>query len=162
MEDGNFSVVSERDETANNAVLWGTNFNFRETEDQIKNFINTYVPIKVNPYDLNSPDLPETCKILEESQNVGPLNGFYRKIIKDLVNLETRNVDFDAGHIFEFNKDLYYKLIYFPAETILYFDRMINEIMTKITSEDPTMGSLENCIQAVSYTHLTLPTICSV
>lgn len=148
MEDGNFSAVSERDEPAKNAVLWGTNFNFRETEEQIKNFIRTYIPMKVNPYDLDSPDLPDTCKILEESESGGACKGFYWKQIKDLVNLETNNVDFDAGHIFEFNKDLYYKLIYFPAETILYFDRMINEIYVKISSEDPTSGIIENCIQA--------------
>jgi len=34
----------------------------------------------------------------------------------------------DAENIFDMDKVLYYQLIYYPAETILYFDRLINEI----------------------------------
>jgi len=34
----------------------------------------------------------------------------------------------DANHIFEMDKQLYYQLIYYPADTILYFDSIVNEI----------------------------------
>ena len=149
MEDGNFSSVSDRDDLSKNAVLWGTNFNFRETEQQIKKFIQTFVPQKVNPYDKNSPDLPDQCRMSVESEPVGNFLGVYWQQLKTLSDLETNNLDFDAGHIFEFDKNLYFKLIYFPAETILYLDRIINDFFGKIMMTDMSKNAnMEISIQA--------------
>ena len=40
--------------------------------------------------------------------------------------------------------------------------KMIEKIDEKIGSLKDKYGELPDCVEAVSYTHLTLPTICSV
>ena len=117
-------------------MFWGTNFNFRETEKQIKDFICKFKPIRVNPYDPESACIAETNKIEEESETPQELEGYYWGQLKSQLETEDYNLDFDAAHIFEFDRDLYYKLIYFPAETILYFDRIINEFYQKMQIAD--------------------------
>ena len=143
------SAFSDKDEPMNNAVFWGTNFNFRETEQQIKEFIKTFKPLKVNSYDPNSGYIGWNMSIQEEDQNGMEDNGYYIKLLKSQFELERYNLDIDASHLFEFDQDLYYKLIYFPAETILYFDRIINEYYQKIMMNDISCNAgLEHNFQA--------------
>lgn len=94
----------------------------------------------MNPYDPRSGLLPTSNLIEEEMPEGQNYLGHYWNELKSQYELESFNLDFDAGHIFEFDRDLYYKLIYFPAETILYFDRIINEFYQKDLVRDISRG----------------------
>ena len=121
-------------------MLWGTNFNFRETESQIKTFIKNFEPRLVNPFDPESDFMvvEQGNRIELENETLPNHKGYYWKTLMELLDTERYNLDFDAGHIYEFDRDLYHKLIYFPAETILYFDRIINELYQKVLAVDIT------------------------
>ena len=55
-------------------------------------------------------------------------------------------VNVEAEHIFEFERLLYYQLIYYPAETILYFDRVFNDIFKEDFLEETERLQFENSI----------------
>lgn len=143
------SAYSDKDDHLNNAVFWGTNFNFRETEQQIKEFIQNYRPLKVNPYDPHSPYVVDTGPELQiEGEGIEDCRGMYWQMLKTQLELDSFDLDLNAAHIFEFDRNLYYKLIYFPAETILYFDRIINEFYHKMMAHDTSRNPQEHTFQA--------------
>lgn len=104
----------------------------------------------MNPYDPNSPFLVvENEPIIPESDIMNEHDGFYWRQLKLLIATDNFNLDFDAAHIYEFDRDLYHKLIYFPAETILYFDRIINEFFQREGANDTSKNICsEHTVQA--------------
>lgn len=124
----NLSVVSE-DEQVYIAVLWGTNFDVKEVEGKIKNFIKNYQP---------------ATAVIEEDN---PLN-YYMAKLKNIKETELYYLNVDCHHIFEMDKLLYYQLIYYPPETILYFDRIINDIYKETFLEENEKANFENQILA--------------
>lgn len=121
-------MVSE-DEQVYIAVLWGTNFDVKEVEGKIKNFIKNYQP---------------ATAVIEEDN---PLN-YYMAKLKNIKETELYYLNVDCHHIFEMDKLLYYQLIYYPPETILYFDRIINDIYKETFLEENEKANFENQILA--------------
>ena len=148
-DDGNLSLYSDKDDQLNNAVFWGTNFNFRETEQQIKEFIRSYRPLRVNPYDPKSPYIVDTGPEMQLETDEGEeCRGIYWAMLKTQLEIECFDLNLDASHIFEFDRNLYFKLIYFPAETILYIDRIINEFYQRLMAHDMSRNLQEHTFQA--------------
>lgn len=122
----NLSVVSEDDQVAI-AVLWGTNFDVKEVEGKIKNFIKNYQP---------------SSSMAEE----GNVLNYYMYKLKQIKETEQYNLNVDSEHIHEMDKMLYYQLIYYPAEAILYFDRVINEIYKDTFLDEQDKATFESGI----------------
>ena len=56
-------------------------------------------------------------------------------------------VNVDARHIFSFDKTLYYQLIYYPPETIMYFDKIFDDIYkSKFLVTEAEKDNFENQI----------------
>ncbi len=55
-------------------------------------------------------------------------------------------VNVDAIHIYEFDKKMYNQLVYYPAEMILYFDKVLNELYRSILLTDEEAAQFENNI----------------
>lgn len=124
----NLSVASEEDQTAI-AVLWGTNFDVKEVEGKIRNFIKEYHPKNDNSME-------------EEGNHLK----YYMYKMSQIKETDLFYLNVDAENIFEMDKILYYQLIYYPAETILYFDRVVNDIYKETFLDEGERAAFENGI----------------
>jgi len=98
----------------NSEVIWGTNINAKDVEEKFVAFLKTY----------QSNDLDT------ESDNIGqPL---YLTKLHRLHTYEQYYLDVDADHIYQFDKQLYQQLVFFPSDVILYFDRGASRLYKEI------------------------------
>lgn len=129
----NYSVVSD-DNQESIAVLWGTNFDVKKVESKIRSFIIEFG---------QSPDLSLEMEL--EEQRMG--RSLYLRKLDQVRETEQYFVTVDATHVFEFDKNLYFQLIYYPAETIVYFDHILNDIYKEnILEGEDEKDSFENSI----------------
>lgn len=70
----------------------------------------------------------------------------YMKKLRQVRETDQFFVSVNAEHIFEFDRLLYYQLIYYPAETILYFDRVIMDIYKEKMLNETQRLQFENSI----------------
>lgn len=113
---GSSSVISD-DDQGNVAVLWGTNFDVNEVEQKIRKFIHHFMPT----------DHDELAGIygIEGPQPNSP--SYYMSKLKQVKETEQYHVNINASHIWIFDSTMYKQLIFYPAEMILYLDKVLND-----------------------------------
>ena len=82
-------------------VLWGTNINTNDLQQQLKEFLLTFV---------------------EQSNNDLNAEPFYITKLKEMAETEDYTLNVDCGHLYEFKRSLYKQLEDYPADVIPIFD----------------------------------------
>lgn len=55
----------------------------------------------------------------------------YRNQLNDMELMENSIFEVQGRHLKEYNQELYYQFIYFPAEMIVYFDYVIHDLYSR-------------------------------
>lgn len=90
--------------SSNTQVLWGTNINTNDIQQQLKEFLMTHTIMPEGDVD---------------NFNVEP---YYITKLKEMMETEDYTLDVDCGHLYDFNKQLYKQLEDYPADVIPIFD----------------------------------------
>jgi DNA replication licensing factor MCM4 len=93
--------------SSNTQVLWGTNINTNDIQQQLKEFLLTYTQI------------PDQDNMADDQFNIEP---FYITKLKEMGETEDYTLNVDCGHLYEFNRNLYKQLEDYPADVIPIFD----------------------------------------
>ncbi|XP_077226022.1 minichromosome maintenance (MCM2/3/5) family protein isoform X2 [Tasmannia lanceolata] len=88
--------------------VWGTNINVQDVRSAIHRFLRHY---RDNPTDLE---------------------GKYMKAIHQILELEGESMDVDAHNIFDYDPDLYNKMVRYPLELLAMFDIALMDTATCI------------------------------
>ena len=104
----NQSGISEGEQSGS-GYIWGTRFNIDEGKKKIKKFIMEYNP-------------PNTIE--EEGEH----KSCYMRNLKNVKETDYYYIIVNAMDIFNYDTEMYFYLIKYPAETILLFDQIINQV----------------------------------
>lgn len=96
--------------SSNTQVLWGTNINTNDLQQQLKEFLLTYTIM---------PDNDQMNDIGDDQFNIEP---HYITKLKEMQETEEFTLEVDCNHIYEFKKSLYKQLEDYPADVIPIFD----------------------------------------
>lgn len=80
-----------------------------------------------------------------DEEVVSPLS-YYMQKLNQVKETDQFYVAVDAEHIHQFDSSLYFQLIYYPAECILYFDRVLNETYKDKFLDEEEREGFENTI----------------
>lgn len=101
------NIGGQNEMSSNTQVLWGTNINTNDLQQQLKEFLLTFTV------------MPENDAMADDQFNVEP---FYITKLKEMAETEEYTLDVDCSHLWEFNRTLYKQLEDYPADVIPIFD----------------------------------------
>lgn len=104
----NDSMVSEFDQSVSVGYV-GPNLTTLELETRFKNFIRSFIPKEVADEDFSD-------------------MSYYMRKLKQIKETDQYFVVINAQHLLEFQENLYWQLITFPADIIACFDKSLNDI----------------------------------
>lgn len=93
--------------------VWGTNISVRDVNASIVRFLKNF---RDDPVDLES----------------GEIEGKYMTAIRGVLELEGDWLDVDAHHVFDYDPDLYNKMVRFPLEVLAIFDIVLMDMVSNI------------------------------
>ncbi|KAL4454702.1 hypothetical protein ABPG74_021907 [Tetrahymena malaccensis] len=109
MQDGTITISGETGQ-----INWGTNINTQEVSNKFEKFLLEFKAIPTDDHDM-------------QDENASEIN-IYVERLNQMAALEQYILMFDGQHLFQFDKILYYQLIFFPAEVIQLFDKVAQTI----------------------------------
>ena len=101
------NIGGQNEMSSNTQVLWGTNINTNDIQQQLKEFLLTFTV------------MPEGDAMADDQFNVEP---HYITKLKEMQETEDYGLDVNCTHLYEFNKGLYKQLEDYPADVIPIFD----------------------------------------
>ncbi|KAL4499205.1 hypothetical protein ABPG72_006791 [Tetrahymena utriculariae] len=109
MQDGTVTMSGEAGQ-----INWGTNINTQEVSNKFEKFLLEFKALPTDDHDM-------------QDENAGEINIYVEKL-NQMAALEQYILMFDGQHLLQFDKNLYYQLIFFPAEVIQIFDKVAQSI----------------------------------
>ncbi|KAK6946291.1 MCM, AAA-lid domain [Dillenia turbinata] len=89
--------------------VWGTNISVQDVNAAIQRFLRNF-------RDNNSDDL----------------EGKYRRAIDHVIEVEGESLDVDAHDVFDYDSDLYNKMVRYPLEVLAIFDIVLMDMVSRI------------------------------
>lgn len=93
--------------------VWGTNISVQDVNGAILRFLRNF---RDAPVDLES----------------GEFEGKYMRSIRRVIEIEGDWLDVDAHHVFDYDPDLYNKMVRYPLEVLAIFDIVLMDIVAKV------------------------------
>ena len=110
-------------------VIWGTDVSISDCKEKFKRFLY------FDGFDVNDLD-PEEQQLLNDvgsdSDMLRSNKSLYMQKLEEIFTLEDPFLNVNCGHIYQFNRELYRKLVSYPQEVIPAFDMAVNEIFFEI------------------------------
>ena len=104
-------------EDATPTFVWGTNISVQDVKRQIQMFLKHF-------RDVNSSSQSQGTEIFEE--------GKYMKEINRVMEIEGEWLDVDGHDVFDYDCDLYNKMVRYPLEVLAIFDIVLMDIVSLI------------------------------
>ncbi|EAR97868.1 DNA replication licensing factor MCM4, putative (macronuclear) [Tetrahymena thermophila SB210] len=127
MQDGTATLSGET-----GYINWGTNINTQECSNKFEKFLLEFKAIPSDDHDM-----------LDE--NASEVNIYVEKF-NQMAALEQYILTFDGQHLLQFDKILYYQLIFFPAEVIQIFDKVAQSIFRERFAQNETQVEKSNSV----------------
>ena len=93
--------------------MWGTNISVQDVNAAIVRFLKNF---RDDIVDLES----------------GEIEGKYMRAIRRVLEVEGDWLDVDAHHVFDYDPDLYNKMVRYPLEVLAIFDIVLMDMVSKI------------------------------
>ncbi|XP_074275429.1 DNA replication licensing factor MCM4 [Silene latifolia] len=93
--------------------VWGTNISVQDVNASIVRFLKNF---RDDAIDLES----------------GDIEGKYMRSIRRVMEIEGDWLDVDAHHVFDYDPDLYNKMVRYPLEVLAIFDIVLMDIVAKV------------------------------
>ncbi|CAO2814977.1 unnamed protein product [Amaranthus hypochondriacus] len=93
--------------------VWGTNISVQDVNESIVRFLKNF---RDEPIDFDS----------------GEIEGKYMRSIRRVIEIEGEWLDVDAHHVFDYDPDLYNKMVRYPLEVLAIFDIVLMDIVANI------------------------------
>ncbi|KAL6514542.1 DNA replication licensing factor, mcm4 component [Orobanche gracilis] len=91
--------------------VWGTNISVQDVNAAILRFLRNF----------------------REKENPAQIEGKYMRDINHVIETEGDSIDVDAHHVFDYDSDLYMKMVRYPLEVLAIFDLVLmEEIVNRI------------------------------
>lgn len=120
------SQVSSQASTLNqHLVIWGTDVSIGQCKERFKQFLH------YNKFDLENLDNEELELIKDvgsEANEMRTVKPLYMQKLEEIYTLEDPFLNLNCHHLYEFDSDLYRKLVNYPQEVIPIFDMAVNEV----------------------------------
>ncbi|KAL9244987.1 hypothetical protein vseg_018698 [Gypsophila vaccaria] len=113
--DAGDEFMGEEDDDGDDAppmYVWGTNISVQEVNAAIVRFLKNF---REDEIDLES----------------GDIEGKYMRSIRRVMEIEGDWLDVDAHHVFDYDPDLYNKMVRYPLEVLAIFDIVLMDIVAK-------------------------------
>lgn len=92
--------------------VWGTNISVHDVNAAVERFLRHF---------------------RDQNQSQGEfVEGKYMQAIHRVVEMEGEWVDVDAHHVFDYDSDLYTKMVRYPLEVLAVFDIVVMDLVSKI------------------------------
>ncbi|KAL7082762.1 hypothetical protein ACP275_14G121900 [Erythranthe tilingii] len=88
--------------------VWGTNINKKDVKAAILRFLRNF------------------------RENPQQIEGKYMRGIDNLIEIEGDSLDVDAYHVFDYDSDLYTKMVKYPSEVLTWFGDVLTEMVSRI------------------------------
>ena len=93
--------------------VWGTNISVQDVNESIVRFLKNF---RDEPIDFDS----------------GEIEGKYMRSIRRVIEIEGEWLDVDASHVFDYDPDLYNKMVRYPLEVLAIFDIVLMDIVANV------------------------------
>lgn len=93
--------------------VWGTNISVQDVNESILRFLRNFRDASI---DLES----------------GEIEGKYMRSIRRVIEIEGDWLDVDAHHVFDYDPDLYNKMVRYPLEVLAIFDIVLMDIVARV------------------------------
>ncbi|XP_044507759.1 DNA replication licensing factor MCM4-like isoform X2 [Mangifera indica] len=97
--------------------VWGTNISFQDVKGAIQMFLKHF---------------RESAELLSGSESEVYREGKYMRTINRVLEMEGEWIDVDAHDVFDYDSDLYNKMIRYPLEVLAIFDIVLMDIVSLI------------------------------
>jgi len=124
--DINPSQISTASSTNQHLVIWGTDVSIGQCKERFKQFLcfNNF-----NLENLDTEELELIKDVASENDNLArSRKALYMQKLEEIYTLEDPFLNLNCHHLYEFDKELYRKLINYPQEVIPIFDMAVNEV----------------------------------
>ncbi|XP_078160102.1 minichromosome maintenance (MCM2/3/5) family protein [Carex rostrata] len=99
--------------------VWGTNISVQEVNGAILRFLRHFRDTRSASYSSHAADLMS--------------EGKYMRIVHRIMELEgAESLDIDAHDVFEYDPDLYHKMVRYPLEVLAIFDIVLMDLVARI------------------------------
>ncbi|KAF5745427.1 DNA replication licensing factor MCM4-like [Tripterygium wilfordii] len=99
--------------------VWGTNISVQDVKEQIHTFLRHFMENR-----RSQSQIQEFSEVYRE--------GKYMRAIQFVLELEQEWLDVDANDVFDYNTDLYNKMVRYPLEVLAIFDIVLMDIVSGI------------------------------
>lgn len=120
------SQISSQASTLNqHLVIWGTDVSIGQCKERFKQFLNF---TNFNVDNLDNDELELIKDVGSENDMMRASKALYMQKLEEIYTLEDPFLNLNCHHLYEFDKDLYRKLVSYPQEVIPIFDMAVNEV----------------------------------
>lgn len=102
--------IGQNEMSSNTQVLWGTNINTNDLQQQLKEFLLTYTI------------MPDADTMNDDGDDQFNITPYYITKLQEMQETEEYTLEVDCNHLFEYKKSLYRQLEDYPADVIPIFD----------------------------------------
>ena len=118
------SQVSTATSSNQHLVIWGTDVSIGQCKERFKTFLNYS---NFNPDNLGNEELEMIKEAGSEGDAARITKPLYMQKLEEIYTLEDPFLNLNCHHLYEFDADLYRKLVNYPQEVIPIFDMAVNE-----------------------------------
>ena len=136
------SQASAATSSQQHLVIWGTDVSIGQCKERFKQFLNY---ANFNPENLGDEELEMIREAGSETGTGRITKPLYMQKLEEIYTLEDPFLNLDCHHLYEFDADLYRKLVNYPQEVIPIFDMAVNEgecfeesALKRVTTPDET------------------------
>lgn len=118
------SQISSQASTINqHLVIWGTDVSIGQCKERFKQFLS------FSNFNLENLD-PNELELIKAGNDdqAGRRKPLYMQKLEEIYTLEDPFLNLNCQHLYEFDKELYRKLVNYPQEVIPIFDMAVNEV----------------------------------
>lgn len=89
--------------------VWGTNISVQDVNAAILRFLRNF-----------------------RAKDDGSLEGKYMMAINHVIEIQGESLEVDAHHVFDYDNDLYNKMVRYPLEVLAIFDIVLMDMVSRI------------------------------
>jgi len=123
--DLNSQISSQASSLNQHLVIWGTDVSIGQCKERFKQFLQYN---NFNIENLDNQELELIKDVGSENDMMRVVKPLYMQKLEEIYTLEDPFLNLNCHHLYEFDTDLYRKLINYPQEVIPIFDMAVNEV----------------------------------